>query len=112
MRSIRERLEDILDFCELIEAHLPSDRKSYDDDVVLKYFFMKQVEIVGEAVYKIDKDFKRGHPDVPWRKIERIRHFLVHDYFDVDWNVLWDVIHIHIQPLRLQVKELLRGLDD
>lgn len=92
---------------DLIGAHMPATRDAYDSDVVLRYFFLKQVEIVGEAAFKIDATFKAGAPAVPWRKIEGTRHILVHDYFDVDWEILWDILTMHIAPLRHEIGKLL-----
>jgi uncharacterized protein with HEPN domain len=94
---------------ELIEGHLPAERERYDFDIVLKYFFLKQVEIIGEASFKIDSAFKASHPEIPWKKIEGTRHILVHDYFDVDWDILWDIITMHVAPLRLEIAKLLHG---
>lgn len=112
MRSARERLEDILDFIQMIQQHLPDSREAYDADIVMKYFLMKQVEIIGEAVFKLDKTFKDAHPEVPWKRIEGTRHVLVHDYFDVDWGVLWDILQMHIEPLRLEVERILHDSGD
>ena len=107
MRTTRQRLLDIVEFAGLIREKLPATREAFDADIVLKFFMVKQIEIVGEAACKLDKAFKMAHPEIPWQKIEKSRHILVHDYFDVDWNVIWDIIHFHIEPLRLQVEVLL-----
>lgn len=50
------------------------------------------IEIIGEAAYMITKDFKSTHPELPWRQIEGMRHILVHGYFSISAEVLWDVI--------------------
>jgi uncharacterized protein with HEPN domain len=73
---------------------------------------LKQVEIVGGAVFKLDRKFKSDHPEVPWKKIEGTRHILVHEYFDVDWGVLWDILQWHIEPLRLQVQKILHDFNE
>ncbi len=112
MRSTRDRLEDILHFSNQIRDHLPMDRLAYDSDIVIRYFLMKHVEIIGEAVFKLDSKFKLSHPDVPWKKVEGARHILVHDYFDVDWGVLWDILQWHIDPLRLQVEAILHDFSE
>lgn len=59
----------------------------------------KIVEIIGEAAYKITKDFKEFHKDLPWRQIEGMRHILVHGYFSISPEVLWDVIENDIPTL-------------
>lgn len=107
MRSGLQRLGDMLDCMDLIGAHMPPDREAYDTNIVLKYFLLKQVEIIGEAAFKLDREFKASHPEIPWKKIEGSRHILVHDYFDLDWGILWDILTRHIGPLRQQIEAIL-----
>ena len=57
------------------------------------------VEIIGEASYMITKDFKQNHQELPWRQIEGMRHILVHGYFSISPDVLWDVIQNDIPAL-------------
>lgn len=97
----------MLDCMDLIDAHLPPERTAYDANVVLRFFLLKQVEIIGEAAYKLDRDFKERHPKIPWKKIEGSRHIFVHDYFDVDWDILWDILALHIGPLRKGIEAIL-----
>jgi len=100
----------MLDAMNLIAEHFPENRDVYDEDVVIRYFLLKQVEIIGEASCKIDKDFKNGIPEVPWKKIEGTRHILVHDYFDVDWSILWDILTMHLMPLRGRIERAVHGI--
>ena len=107
MRSGLQRLGDMLDCMDLIDEHMPANREAYDSNIVLKYFLLKQVEIIGEAAFKLDREFKARHPGIPWRKIEGSRHILVHDYVDLDWGILWDILTSHIGPLRKQLEAIL-----
>lgn len=61
-------------------------------DRVLFYGLSKMVEIIGEAAYMITKEYKENHTQIPWRQIEGMRHILVHGYFSISAEVLWDVI--------------------
>ena len=61
------------------------------------------VQIVGEAVYKLTAEFKEQHPATPWAVIEKMRHILVHDYFRINYDVLWDVIENDIPQLKQQI---------
>ncbi len=106
LRGAAQRLGDMLDSMDLIDAHIPGDRPAYDSVVVMRYFLLKQVEIIGEAAFKLSSDFKDHHPGIPWSKIEKTRHILVHDYFDVDWDILWDILNLHLRPLRAQLEQL------
>lgn len=62
------------------------------------------IQIIGEAVYKLTKDFKESHPATPWRVIEKMRHILVHDYFAVDVEIMWLVITDDLPVLKQQIK--------
>lgn len=68
-------------------------------DKVLFYGLSKMVEIIGEASYMITKEFKTEHPQLPWRQIEGMRHILVHGYFTISAEVIWDVIMNDIPAL-------------
>jgi len=61
------------------------------------------IQIIGEAVYKLTDEFKNAHPDTPWRVIEKMRHILVHDYFAIDVDILWNVIADDLPLLKKQV---------
>ncbi|WP_205569662.1 HepT-like ribonuclease domain-containing protein [Arachidicoccus soli] len=53
---------------------------------------VRSLEIIGEANNKLDPDFKMEHPEIEWRKIIGTRHKLIHDYFGVDYDIVWDII--------------------
>ena len=69
-------------------------------DRVLFYGLSKMIEIIGEAAYMITKDYKQAHLELPWGQIEGMRHILVHGYFSISPEVLWDVIQNDIPVLR------------
>ena len=56
------------------------------------YGFVKHVEIIGEAVYMLSKEFREAHPEVEWEAIEGMRHVLVHGYYQIEPDQLWDTI--------------------
>ena len=110
MRSVRERLEDILDQVALLETHAVGRKTQFDSDIVLQTFCWKRIEIIGEAAFKLPADLLAGYPAVPWASIIGMRHILVHDYFDVRWEVVWGVIDQHLAPLRMEVERMLADL--
>ena len=83
-RADAARLQDILDAIAAIERHPLENRDAFDADELLRFFVLKHIEILGEAVCKLSADLKQRHPQVPWDKVEKTRHILVHDYFDVN----------------------------
>ncbi len=106
------RLEDIVEYSNnvtmLIQGYsceaLVADKRTY-------YSVMKNVEIVGEAVYKLTKAFKNSHPNTPWKLILGMRHFLVHKSANVDDRELYNAAVNDIPELRKQVERYLAETD-
>lgn len=108
-RGDSARLCDILDAIAAIERHPLEDRMAFDADELLRYFVLKHIEIVGEAVSKLSADLKSRHPQVPWLKVEKTRHILVHDYFDVNWDIVWRIATEHLSALKPQIVSVIEG---
>ena len=77
-------------------------------DPIVYFGFVKHVEIIGEACYKLTKEFRTLHPSVDWDAIEGMRHVLVHGYYQISKAQLWETIHSDIPELRIAINELLR----
>ena len=69
------------------------------------------VQIIGEAVYKLTNEYKSSHSETPWRMIEKMRHILVHDYFAVDVDIMWLVIEDDIPVLKQQVEKYIKEFE-
>jgi uncharacterized protein with HEPN domain len=110
-RSDEDRLRDILDAIDAIHRHSWNDQELFNRDEVLRWFFRAQVQIVGEAIYKLSESFRKAHPQVPWRAVIGMRHILVHDYFDVEWEILWRVLQTRIPPLKADIDAILNDMD-
>ena len=88
----QDRLAHILEAIENVYSFMQN--KSSDDlqgDKLLYYAVVKNVEIVGEAAYKLSKEFKEDHPEIPWRLIEKMRHVMVHGYYKISIPILYNV---------------------
>ena len=104
------RLVHILDAIERLEKYAGSlSREELEADVLRYYGIVKNVEIIGEAANMLTSEFKDAHPEVEWRPIANMRNFLVHEYFQVDSDTVWAVIHGDIVELK---KHILRYLAD
>ncbi len=105
----KERLLHILEAINTIEE----SRKKYNSenaekDPIVYYGFVKHVEIIGEAVYMLSQEFKASHPEVEWDSIEGMRHVLVHGYYQIKPQQLWDTIDIDIPQLKPLIEQYLR----
>ena len=80
-------------------------------DVMRYYGIVKNIEIIGEAARMLTDQFKSAHPKVDWRSIANMRNFLVHEYFQVDDDIVWSVIHHEIVELRTHISNYLAETD-
>ena len=108
----RGRLEHILLAIGNVEEFLLG--KDYEyllNDKILYYAVVKNVEIVGEAAYMLSLDFKAEHADTPWDQIEKMRHVLVHGYYQILPEVLWLTINDDLPLLKANVTNYLYEMD-
>lgn len=80
-------------------------------DPHLQRSFIRSLEVVGEATKNLSKDLKDKHPEIEWRKIAGMRDKLIHYYFGVDWEVVWDVVKNKLPALKRQIEALILEID-
>ena len=108
----KKRLEHILEAISRLQTHAGDlSKEELEQDVLRYYGIVKNIEIIGEAARMLTHAFKAAHPEVNWRSIANMRNFLVHEYFQVDSEVVWSVIHKEIVELREQVTRYLSETD-
>lgn len=103
-----EYLRHILDEIEyLMDASLGLKKEQFLQDATLRRAFVRSIEIIGEASKKVPPDLKNRHPGVNWKAIAGMRDRLIHDYFGVDYEIVWDVVQNKIPALREDILEIL-----
>jgi uncharacterized protein with HEPN domain len=106
-RHSRLRILDILDAIDRIISYV--EGMSYDDflaDRKTQDAVTRNVEIIGEAARSLPEDFKERHADIPWDEIVGMRNVIVHQYFGILPDVVWDVIRNELPTLRSQIAQL------
>ena len=68
---------------------------------------VRQLEIIGEAAKRLSDDLKKAAPDLPWREIAATRDRLIHGYFTVKLEIVWNVVDRDLAILKRRVAELL-----
>ena len=104
----RGRLEHMLSAIENVEEFTKDI--TLDDFVKSKVLFfavVKNIEIVGEAPYMLTKEYKQSHQSVPWLVIEKMRHVLVHGYYTISPEKVWETVQEDIPLLKEQIIALL-----
>ena len=108
----RDRLEHIVEAIDNILNYSNANTKEELEADKLRYYgIVKNIEIIGEAAYKLTRAFRRQHPDTPWESITGMRHVLVHDYYQIKPAEVWKVIQEELQPLRNQMARYLSEID-
>ena len=83
-----------------------SDKQQFDDFVnskIIFYAVVKNIEIVGEATYMLTNEFKSSHQSIPWQVIEKMRHVLVHGYYTISPEKVWETIQNDLPVLKEQL---------
>jgi len=83
-------------------------KEDFLQDDLLCHAIVRSLEIIGEASKKIDPDFKYVHPNIEWKKMAATRDKMIHDYFGIDYEIVWDIIEHKIPELDFAVNEILR----
>jgi uncharacterized protein with HEPN domain len=103
-------LKHILDECKFIKTVI-SDNITYDifySDETLKRAISRSLEIIGEATKKIPVNLKLKWSEVKWKDIAGMRDRLIHDYFGVNYKIVWSVATKNIPELEKQIEKILK----
>ena len=109
MRSDRDRLSDILEAIWRINEKLPRAKDEFTGSDLLQIWVLYHIQIIGEAVNGTSSTFRNAHPSVPWQDIIAMRHLLIHQYFGIDLDEVWNTAK---KDLPLLEKEIIKILDN
>jgi len=96
-RSDRELLSDILEAIQRISTYIAdSDYDTFAHDTRTQDAVIRNIEILGEATKKLSEEFRAAHKDVPWKSIAGTRDRLIHDYFGVNLDIVWQIAKLEL----------------
>lgn len=101
VKHIRDAIDKIAEYTTKYN-HQEFISNEWDQAAVIRYF-----EIIGEATKNIDSSFKKNHSEVEWLDMSDFRNFLIHDYIDVDPEVIWKAMTVDIPLLKDKIRQLL-----
>ena len=101
LKHIIEPIDNIFEFI--------SDKSfaDFENEKMLRFAIIKNLEIVGEAAYMITPELKLQHHEIPWEDIVAMRHILVHDYYQIKNEIVWLTIQSDLPSLKKQIGQLI-----
>lgn len=109
MRDTTERLEDIQEAIARITKYTNAGRQSFDQNELVQTWVVHNLEIIGEAARSIPQEYKDKHRTIEWARISRMRNVLIHIYFGVDPDIVWEVVERDLPNLKTQIDTILAG---
>ncbi len=91
-------------------GNLSQDEFEEDDKTVAAVMYA--IAIMGEATKRLSKEFRLEHESVPWSDIVGMRDRLVHDYKNIDLDILWDIVKVEVPRLLIQIQSMLPSCEE
>jgi len=107
MKDDRIYIEHILQSIEKIQSYISGkDQETFSNDSITQDAVVRQLEIIGEATKRISKELRNKNSEVPWDDMAGMRDVLIHDYIDVDLNIVWKTASQSIPGLKALLNKL------
>jgi uncharacterized protein with HEPN domain len=109
LRTDKVRIRHILDASkEAVEFAKGRSRAELDSDRKLNLSLVRLLEVIGEAARGLSDELRTQHPELPWKKMVGMRDRLIHGYYDVDLDVVWETVAENLPGLIVQLKDILQ----
>lgn len=110
MRDDTERLQDILEALESIQKYASKGMEAFFDDELIQVWIVHHIQVIGEAASHVSATTREKYFHVPWPDIIAMRNVLVHQYFGVDLQEIWDTVIADIPFLKSQIESILEEM--
>lgn len=112
-RPVRLLIEDMLERIERVERAVAGmDRATFLRDEKTNDAVVRNLEVIGEASARLPQEFRDRHPEIPWRQVVGLRNRVVHKYFDVDLQLVWEIVSGELEELKTRLEALRDSLGE
>ncbi len=102
-------VNDILHRIDLAETYVAgSEFEAISCDPLLTDGVIRSMEVIGESARQIPEDFRNHYPQIPWKEMVGLRNRVIHEYFDIDLEIVWNILQNEFPPLKEQLQQLLQ----
>lgn len=113
MNKDKAYLKDILDAISDIEVFIANiNEAEFHKNKEKKYAVVRALEIIGEAAKNLSRELRAKHKQIPWKEIAGMRDKLIHGYFGIKWELVWETVKNKIPELKNQLLKILSELND
>ncbi len=112
MRDDRAFLHDMLDRIALTDSFIVDGRESFMASRLVQEAVIRNLEIIGEASRGLSEELRQKHPEVPWKQIGAFRNFVIHVYWSVNVERIWQIVQTDLPTLKPQIEAILQTLDE
>ena len=110
-RDCKVYLEDILEAIQKIGRFTEKQTlKKFSNDEKTFDAVIRNLEIIGEAINKFPEEVRKKHPEVEWRKISGLRNVLIHEYFGINAEIIWDIVRNKLPQFEKQIRKVKKTL--
>ncbi len=106
-RELKTYIDDIIIAIDKIEKYCEDmTKEDLLNNELVTDAVISNLEVIGEAVKKIPDDVREIYSNTPWRKVAGLRDILIHEYFGINMNIVWDIINNKLKTLKETVVEI------
>ncbi len=110
MRKEIEWLKDIIEAIEQIEKYAVKGEDEYLQNELIQKWMIYHLQIIGEAANKISNEVQNKFPSISWSQIIGLRNIIVHEYFGIDEEEIWNTVMIDIPNLKIKILKIIEEL--